>query len=50
MERRFDFDFSSVWIHNDSLARSKTLEDYDRRKLTDPTTPYPTPPVFKFDF
>jgi hypothetical protein len=31
-------------------ARHKALEDYDRRKTLDPTTPYPTAPLIRFDF
>jgi hypothetical protein len=31
-------------------GRQKTLEDYERRKRDDPTTPYPTASVFRFDF
>lgn len=31
-------------------ARSKTLDDYERRRAIDPMTPYPTPPLLRFDF
>lgn len=31
-------------------ARYKTLEEYEQRKQLDPTTPYPTAPLLRFDF
>lgn len=31
-------------------GRTKTLEDYERRKDIDKTTPYPTAPLVRFDF
>jgi hypothetical protein len=31
-------------------GRTKTLEDYERRKDLDRTTPYPTAPLIRFDF
>jgi hypothetical protein len=31
-------------------GRTRTLEEYERRKQIDPTTPYPTPPLLRLDF
>ncbi len=31
-------------------GRHKDIEDYERRKLIDPTTPYPTPPLGRWNF
>jgi hypothetical protein len=31
-------------------GRPKVLDDYERRKQNDPTTPYPTPPLLRWDF
>jgi len=31
-------------------SRSKVLDEYDRRKQIDPSTPYPTPPLLKWEF
>jgi len=31
-------------------GRTKVLEDYERRKQNDPTTPYPTAPILRWDF
>jgi hypothetical protein len=31
-------------------GRSKVLDDYERRKQNDPTTPYPTAPILRWDF
>ena len=31
-------------------GRPKVLEDYERRKQNDPTTPYPTAPLLRWDF
>jgi hypothetical protein len=31
-------------------GRPKELEDYERRKQNDPTTPYPTAPILRWNF
>jgi hypothetical protein len=31
-------------------ARTRTLQEYERRKQIDPSTPYPTPPLLRWNF